>query len=124
VTQDLDRRSPTDCGWGFGGIRGLQQGQAIGPNGGGQQLPIRVGFGEPVVLRPVAVALTPLAKAAEGALVLNPQPITAHWGVPPKDLTYWPMMAARSCVEPPSIVATPSRIATLAASTTAADSVS
>ena len=50
LTQDLDRRSPADFGRGLGGIRRLQQGKAIGPNGGGQLVTFRVGSGKPVVL--------------------------------------------------------------------------
>src|SRR5215510_12453699 len=59
AAQHLDRRGVSDFGRSLGGIRGLQQGKAIGPNGRGQLLPIRVGFREPVVLYPVAVAVTP-----------------------------------------------------------------
>ena len=46
----------------------VKKGKAIGPNSRGQLLPLRVGFREPVILHPVAVAVTP------GWLHVGPQP--------------------------------------------------
>jgi hypothetical protein len=71
LAQHFDCRGVSDFRRSLGGIRRLQQGKPISPNGGRELLPVRVGFGEPIVLHPVAVAFTPCW------LHVGPQP---RWG--------------------------------------------
>jgi len=59
LAEHLNRRSITDFGRHLGRIGGLEEPEPIGPNCGGELLPFRVGFGQPVVLHSVAIAIAP-----------------------------------------------------------------